>query len=76
MPTTDPAFDDGQGRPTGPPQDVIPLPTRLTREHGIRHPFVGAVWVSLRTSILPLRSLMRVDWACWEHRPIPQAACR
>jgi nitronate monooxygenase len=42
MPSTDPAFDGGQRRPTGPPQDVIPLPTRLTREHGIRHPFVGA----------------------------------
>ena len=42
MPPTNPAIDDGQRRPTGPPQDVIPLPTRLTREHGIRHPFVGA----------------------------------
>ena len=42
MPPTDPAIDDGQRRPTGSPQDVIPLPTRLTREHGIRHPFVGA----------------------------------
>jgi nitronate monooxygenase len=39
---SDPAIDDGQRRPTGPPQDVIPLPTRLTREYGVRHPFVGA----------------------------------
>ena len=34
----DPAIDDGQRRPA----DVIPLPTRLTREYGLRHPFVGA----------------------------------
>jgi len=42
MPPTDPDINDGQRRPTGPPQDVIPVPTRLTRKHGIRHPFVGA----------------------------------
>src|ERR1700720_1865535 len=38
----DPSIDDGQRRPEGPPQDAIPLPTRLTRDYGLRHPFVGA----------------------------------
>src|ERR1700682_2619798 len=38
----DPAIDYSQRCPAGPPQDVIPLPTRLTREYGLRHPFVGA----------------------------------
>ena len=39
---SDSVIDDGQRRPAGPPQAVIPLPTRLTREYGLRHPFVGA----------------------------------
>ena len=39
---TEPAIDDSQRRRAGPPQDVIPLPTRLTRAYGLRHPFVGA----------------------------------
>src|SRR5258705_13050312 len=41
-PPSDPAIDDGRRRTAGPPQDVITLPTRLTREDGLRHPFVGA----------------------------------
>ena len=42
MPPTESAIDDGQRRPTAPRQDVIPITTRLTQAHGIRHPFVGA----------------------------------
>ena len=42
MPPTDPAADDGPRRPTGSPQDVLALSTRLTRDYGLRHPFVGA----------------------------------
>jgi nitronate monooxygenase len=39
---SDSAADDDRRRPASPPQEVIPLPTRLTREYGLRHPFVGA----------------------------------
>ena len=39
---SDSVIDDGRRRPAGRPRDVIPLPTRLTREYGLRHPFVGA----------------------------------
>jgi nitronate monooxygenase len=37
-----PVIDDGQGRAVGASRDVVSLPTRLTREYGLRHPFVGA----------------------------------
>jgi nitronate monooxygenase len=37
-----PVIDDGQGRAVGASRDVASLPTRLTREYGLRHPFVGA----------------------------------
>src|SRR5246127_2343820 len=37
-----PVIDDGQGRGVGASRDVASLPTRLTREYGLRHPFVGA----------------------------------
>jgi nitronate monooxygenase len=38
----DPAIDYGHRSRASASSDVIPLPTRLTREYGIRHPFVGA----------------------------------
>ena len=40
--STDPVIDDGHRRAVGAPPDVPALPTRLTREYGVRHPFVGA----------------------------------
>src|SRR5260370_28261415 len=39
---SDPVIDDGHRRAVGAPPDVPALPTRLTREYGTRHPFVGA----------------------------------
>jgi nitronate monooxygenase len=38
----DPAIDCGRRSRASASADVIPLPTRLTREYGLRHPFVGA----------------------------------
>jgi nitronate monooxygenase len=38
----DPVIDDGHRRAVGAPRDVPVLQTRLTREYGVRHPFVGA----------------------------------
>src|SRR6476620_2182786 len=38
----DPAIDYGHRSRASASSDVIPLPTRLTREYGLRHPFVGA----------------------------------
>src|SRR5258708_16063946 len=38
----DPAIDYGHRSRASASPDVIPLPTRLTREYGLRHPFVGA----------------------------------
>jgi hypothetical protein len=40
--SSDPVIDDGHRRAVGAPPDVRALPTRLTREYGTRHPFVGA----------------------------------
>src|SRR6201984_1281182 len=40
--TTDRAIDDGHQRAASAPPDVPALQTRLTREYGVRHPFVGA----------------------------------
>jgi hypothetical protein len=40
--SSDPVIDDGHQRAVGAPPDVPALPTRLTREYGVRHPFVGA----------------------------------
>src|SRR6201984_2181148 len=40
--SSDPVIDDGHQRAAGAPTDVPALETRLTREYGIRHPFVGA----------------------------------
>jgi nitronate monooxygenase len=40
--SSDPVIDDGYRRAVGAPPDVPALPTRLTREYGVRHPFVGA----------------------------------
>jgi len=37
-----PVIDDGYRRAAGAPPGVAALPTRLTREYGLRHPFVGA----------------------------------
>jgi nitronate monooxygenase len=38
----DPAIDHGHRSRASASSHVIPLPTRLTREYGLRHPFVGA----------------------------------
>jgi len=38
----DPVIDDGDRRAVSARPDVPALPTRLTREYGVRHPFVGA----------------------------------
>jgi nitronate monooxygenase len=38
----DPDIDDRDRRTVGAPPDVPALQTRLTREYGVRHPFVGA----------------------------------
>ena len=38
----DPGIDDGHWCHTSASPDVAPVPTRLTREYGLRHPFVGA----------------------------------
>src|ERR1700759_4219146 len=38
----DPDIDDRDRRTVGTPPDVPALQTRLTREYGVRHPFVGA----------------------------------
>jgi NAD(P)H-dependent flavin oxidoreductase YrpB (nitropropane dioxygenase family) len=40
--SSDPVIDDGRRRAVGAPPGVAALPTRLTREYGTRHPFVGA----------------------------------
>jgi hypothetical protein len=40
--SSDPVIDDGHGRAVGAPPDLPALETRLTREYGLRHPFVGA----------------------------------
>jgi nitronate monooxygenase len=40
--SSDPVTDDGDRSAVGTPQDLPALPTRLTREYGVRHPFVGA----------------------------------
>ncbi|MET0451448.1 MAG: nitronate monooxygenase, partial [Mycobacterium sp.] len=40
--SSDPVTDDGHGRAAGAPNDVPALETRLTKEYGLRHPFVGA----------------------------------
>jgi len=40
--SSDPVIDDGHRRAVGASADVPALETRLTREYGIRHPFVGA----------------------------------
>ena len=40
--SSDPVIDDGHRRAVGAPPDVRALETRLTREYGVRHPFVGA----------------------------------
>jgi nitronate monooxygenase len=39
---SDPVIDSGHRHPVGAPPDVAGLATRLTREYGLRHPFVGA----------------------------------
>jgi nitronate monooxygenase len=39
---SNPVIDNGHRRAVGPPPGVAALPTRLTREYGLRHPFVGA----------------------------------
>src|ERR1700757_1057124 len=38
----DPGIDDVHWCHTSASPDVAPVPTRLTREYGLRHPFVGA----------------------------------
>jgi enoyl-[acyl-carrier protein] reductase II len=40
--SSDPVIDNGDRRAVGAPRDVPALQTRLTREYGVRHPFVGA----------------------------------
>src|SRR5215472_15124525 len=40
--SSDPVIDDHHRRAEGAPPDVPALRTRLTREYGVRHPFVGA----------------------------------
>ena len=40
--SSDPVIDDGHRRAVSEPPYVPALPTRLTREYGTRHPFVGA----------------------------------
>lgn len=40
--SNDPDINDGDRRTEGAPPDVPALQTRLTREFGVRHPFVGA----------------------------------
>jgi enoyl-[acyl-carrier protein] reductase II len=40
--SSDPFIDDGYRCPAGASRDVAALATRLTREYGVRHPFVGA----------------------------------
>src|SRR6185437_15450919 len=37
-----PVTDNGHRGAAGAPRDVAAFPTRLTREYGVRHPFVGA----------------------------------
>jgi len=39
---SDPVIDNGHRRTVSTPPDDVALPTRLTREYGLRHPFVGA----------------------------------
>jgi len=41
-PFSDPVIDDDHRRAEGAPPDAAILRTRLTREYGVRHPFVGA----------------------------------
>jgi enoyl-[acyl-carrier protein] reductase II len=40
--STDPVIDHAHPRRAGAPRDIKPLPTRLTRQYGLQHPFVGA----------------------------------
>ena len=40
--SSDPVVDYGHRRRASAPRDAAALPTRLTREYGVRHPFVGA----------------------------------
>ena len=40
--SSEPVIDHGQRRAASAPPDGPALPTRLTREYGVRHPFVGA----------------------------------
>ena len=40
--SSDPVIDYGHRRRATASRDVAALPTRLTREYGVRHPFVGA----------------------------------
>ena len=39
---SDPAIDDSHRRALSASRDVPAIPTRLTRQYGVRHPFVGA----------------------------------
>ena len=40
--SSNPYLDDGYRRPAGASRNVAAFPTRLTREYGVRYPFVGA----------------------------------
>jgi hypothetical protein len=40
--SSDPVIDDGHRRAVSARPDVPAVPTPLTREYGVRHPFVGA----------------------------------